>query len=75
MVMKDDVQTCLVCKSVRTPNKGPNGKPLCTSCSISAYIDKISKGDIIELRIDMTRVRKSTLAKIREMIERDYQMF
>jgi hypothetical protein len=52
---------------------GENGLPLCASCSNDQYFRDLRNGDRIELKIDMRKVRRSTLLQIQALIQRDME--
>ncbi len=63
MSMRD----CPICGKVRITERMKS----CASCANSNYLGKVATGAIVELRIDMSKVKRSTLEKIKEMIAED----
>ena len=44
---------------------------LCSSCQSKEYYNKRRRGEIIELRLDMTKVKQSTYLQIMFLIQKD----
>lgn len=68
-----DLQTCIYCNSTRTVRRNSNDEPECASCGNRNYSNKVLKGEIVELKIDMTIVKRSTLLEIQSLIQRDME--
>lgn len=71
--MSNELQTCIRCKKTRTVLRNQNGDPECASCGNDIYFGRVSKGEIVELKIDMTVVKQETLAEIQSLIQRDME--
>lgn len=69
----DRSQPCVVCKDIYTTERNEKNEPLCAACSNDEYYRRKQNGQIVELRIDMTKVRQSTLMAIRAMIQKDIE--
>jgi hypothetical protein len=68
-----DTLLCHVCKEIRTTGVDENGQPLCANCSNEQYFRDLRNGDRVELKIDMRKVRRSTLLQIQALIQRDME--
>lgn len=69
----DYAAPCHMCNIVNTTGRDEKDNPICAACSNDIYYEKKKSGEIIELIIDMTKVRPSTLTAIRAMIEKDIE--
>jgi hypothetical protein len=69
----NNLELCVCCKSVRTVIRNDKGYPICSACSNAGYFERVATGEIIELKIDTTKVKQSTLLQIRAMIEKDIE--
>lgn len=73
VVYSDEAQKCMVCNQVNTTGRNENDKPVCAACSNDQYFERLKSGEIVELKIDMRKVRQSTLMAIRAMIQKDIE--
>lgn len=69
----NDLELCICCKSVRTVIRNDKGHPICSACSNARYFERVASGEIIELKIDTTKVKQSTIMQIRAMIKMDVE--
>lgn len=67
-----DLEFCIDCKDIRTSNR-KDGDPVCSSCSNKRYSDNIARGRIIELKLDMSKIRRSTYLQIQALIAKDME--
>lgn len=71
-----DFGLCVDCKKISTTNTDSHtNEYVCGSCSNTRYFKKVGNGELVELKIDMTKVNKSTLTQIRYLIEKDIEEF
>lgn len=70
-----DSGICNVCNKINTPCKDDDGNFICVNCSNGRYIEKLRNGVIIELRIDMRKVKQSTLTLIKSLIQKDEENY
>lgn len=70
-----DTALCIYCEKISTTNRDDDWKPQCASCSNEQYFNDLSMGRRVELKIDMRKVKGSTLTMIRALIERDVEEF
>lgn len=70
--MNDSAQ-CVYCGSINTTNRNEEGKPQCASCSNEQYFNDLRAGRRIELKIDMRKVKQSTLMQIQALIQKDIE--
>lgn len=68
-----DPALCIYCEKIGTTNLDDEGKPQCASCSNEQYFNDLSMGRRVELKIDMRKVKGSTLMMIKALIERDVE--
>ena len=68
-----DLHLCRRCKTTMTSKKNAIGEPQCGSCSNGTYFNRLNNGEIVELKIDMTKVKQSTLLQILAMIKKDME--
>jgi hypothetical protein len=62
---------CIDCDKINLPDDHKTG--VCASCSNTRYFAKVSRGEIVVLKVDMIKVRQSTLLQIRAMIAKDIE--
>lgn len=72
--MNDSAQ-CLYCGVINTTNRDEDGKPQCATCSNEQYFNDLRNGKRVELKIDMRKVRQSTLMQIQALIQKDIEEF
>lgn len=72
MIMADSL-LCIRCENVSTTNRNKEGQPLCAACSNHLYLEDKMNGKIIELKIDMNRVKTSTYYQIQALIAKDME--
>jgi hypothetical protein len=46
----------------------------CASCANGRYLSNIASGAIVEVRVDMSKVKQSTLQEIRRLIAEDERL-
>lgn len=68
-----DSARCTYCNKINTTNRDDNGKPQCASCSNKEYSNDLMAGRRVELKIDMRKVKQSTLMQINALIQRDIE--
>lgn len=68
-----ETSLCIYCEKIKTTNRDDGGKPQCASCSNEQYFSDLSMGRRIELKIDMRKVKQSTLMQIRALIQKDIE--
>lgn len=66
---------CIYCEAINTTNRDEDGKPQCATCSNEQYFNDLRGGRRIELKIDMRKVKQSTLMQIRALIQKDIEDF
>jgi hypothetical protein len=66
---------CIICHIITTTNRNERNEPVCSSCSNGLSFDGVSTGQVIELKIDMRKVKQSTLMQIRALIQKDIEDF
>lgn len=71
----DRMQLCVVCNEISTTNRGENNEPLCATCSNDLYFRKLRNGEIVELKIDMLKVKPSTLLQMQALIQKDVEAY
>jgi hypothetical protein len=71
----NDKDLCIYCEKIKTTNRDDDGKPQCASCSNEQYSNDLSMGRRVELKIDMRKVKGSTLTMIKALIEKDIEEF
>lgn len=64
---------CIVCSKMKTTYRNDNGVPICASCSNAQYSADKMAGRIVELKIDMRKVKQSTLLQIKTLIQKDIE--
>ena len=64
---------CVYCGAINTTNRNEEGKPQCATCSNEQYFNDLSAGRRIELKIDMRKVKQSTLMQIKALIQKDIE--
>lgn len=64
---------CVYCEVINTTNRDEDGKPQCASCSNDQYFQDLRNGKRVELKIDMRKVKQSTLMQIRALIQKDIE--
>jgi hypothetical protein len=72
--MNDSAQ-CVYCGVMNTTNRDDHGKPQCSSCGNKEYSNDLSMGRRVELKIDMRKVKQSTLLQIRALIQKDIEEY
>lgn len=60
---------------MNTTNRDDEGCPQCTSCSNKEYFNDLSMGRRVELKIDMRKVKQSTLMQIKALILKDIEEY
>lgn len=68
----DDRSLCVDCNNVHTTHM-LDGDPVCATCSNERYSKKIQSGEIVVLKLDMTKVKQSTLLHIQALIQADIE--
>jgi hypothetical protein len=68
----DTYETCIDCDKTKTTNR-VDGDPVCATCSNERYSKKIQSGDFVVLKLDMTKVKQSTLLHIQALIQADIE--
>lgn len=71
----NDSAKCVYCEKINTTNRDDEGKPQCASCSNHEYFNDLSMGRRVELKIDMRKVKQSTLMQIRALIQKDIEEY
>jgi hypothetical protein len=71
----NDTLLCVHCEKIKTTNRDDGGRPQCASCSNEQYFKDLRNGNRVELKIDMRKVKQSTLIMIRAMIEKDIEEY
>lgn len=66
---------CVYCGKTITTLRDENDHPQCISCGNNQYSADLSAGRRIELKIDMRKVRESTLLQIQALIQRDIEEY
>lgn len=69
----NDPALCIYCEKIKTTNRNDDGKPQCATCSNEQYFNDLSMGRRVELKIDMRKVKQSTLMQIRALIQKDIE--
>lgn len=64
---------CFYCEAINTTNRDEDGKPQCATCSNEQYFNDLRNGKRVELKIDMRKVRQSTLMQIQALIQKDIE--
>ena len=64
---------CDACKKINTFVAREDGRYQCSSCSNSEYLQDKMEGRIVELKIDMRKVKQSTLMQIKALIQKDIE--
>lgn len=67
-----DLELCVDCKDIKTSNRR-DGEPVCSACSNNRYYDKVASGQIVELKLDMSKIRRSTYLQIQALIAKDLE--
>jgi hypothetical protein len=75
IIKMNDSAKCDYCGVISTTNRNEEGKPQCASCSNKQYSKDLSNGNRVELKIDMRKVRQSTLMQIRALIQKDIEEY
>lgn len=70
-----DTDLCIYCEKIKTTNRDDDGNPQCVTCSNRAYSNDLMAGRRVEIKIDMRKVKQSTLAMIRAMILKDEEEY
>lgn len=71
--MIPDLSTCIICHKINTAWRNENNEPVCTGCSNEQYDKAIQSGEIVVLKIDMRKVKQSTLMQIQALIQKDIE--
>lgn len=69
----NDSLLCTYCNKIHTTNQDEQGNPQCASCSNHQYSADLMAGRRIELKIDMRKVKQSTLMQIQALIQKDIE--
>lgn len=71
--MIPDLSTCIICHKINTTWRNENNEPICAGCSNEQYDIAIQSGEIVVLKIDMRKVKQSTLMQIQSLIQKDIE--
>lgn len=71
----NDPAICIYCERIKTTNRDDDGKPQCATCSNEQYFKDLRSGNRVELKIDMRKVKPSTLTMIKALIQKDIEEF
>jgi hypothetical protein len=71
--MIQGAETCVDCHAMKTTNRSESGEAVCATCSNRRHSKRISNGEIVVLKIDMNRVKHSTILTIRHLIQKDME--
>jgi hypothetical protein len=69
--MADDLLPCIDCGKIKTSQRDESGNPICAACSNARYFEDLRTGKRIELHIDRSKVRGSTVTQVQSLLERD----
>jgi len=58
---------CPICGDVRISESMKS----CASCANARYLGRVTTGEIVEIRVDMSKVKRETLDKIKMLIAID----
>jgi hypothetical protein len=70
-----DTALCIYCEKIKTTNRDADGKPQCASCSNDQYFKDLRNGNRVELKINMRKVKQSTLTMIKALIQKDIEEY
>lgn len=73
--MINESDLCIICQKVSTTARNERNEPLCASCSNKQYSADIMAGRIVVLKLDMTKVKQSTLLQIQALIQKDIENY
>lgn len=71
----NDSAKCTYCDVINTTNRNEEGEPCCATCSNEQYFNDLRNGRRVELKIDMRKVRQSTLMQIQALIQKDIEEY
>ncbi len=67
---------CVDCNKITTTEKyRDTGQFVCSTCSRTRHNNDIRSGRIVEIELDMNKIKPSTLLLIKSLIEKDAEEF
>jgi hypothetical protein len=66
---------CEYCGLINTTYRDDEGKPRCASCTNEQYASDLLTGKRVEFKIDMRKVKQSTLMQIQALIRKDIEEY